>query len=67
MKASRMDWDVFGYFIAVLLAGGLLLAITAVPGNSAEIFPSPRPGELVQIVQRVWEGRPIAGDEPCSQ
>lgn len=44
------------YFVAVLLAVGLLFAITAVPSNSADLFPDPSPEELVQAVQRVWEG-----------
>jgi hypothetical protein len=39
------------YFVAVLLAVGLLFAITAVPGNSAELFPEPNPDELMQAVQ----------------
>jgi hypothetical protein len=47
---------VFVYFIAVLLAVGLLFAITAVPSNSAALFPSPSPDELAQGVQWVWDG-----------
>jgi len=47
---------VFVYFVAVLLALGLLFAITAVPTNSAELFPDPSPEELVQAVQWAWEG-----------
>ena len=56
MKTVR-NWGVFAYFVAVLLAVGLLFAITAVPSNSADLFPSPSPKELVQVVQWVWMGR----------
>jgi hypothetical protein len=55
MKSIR-NWDVFGYFAAVLLAVGLLFAITAVPSNSAELFPNPSPKELLQGLQWAWDG-----------
>ena len=40
---SKPRWvlDVWLYFAAVLVAFGLLLAITALPGNAADLFPSP--------------------------
>ena len=55
MKTVRR-WEVFVYFVAVFLAVGLLFAITAVPGNSAELFPNPTAAELMQVVQWAWEG-----------
>ena len=45
------NWGVFVYFVAVLLAVSLVFAITAVPSNSAELFPDPSPAELMQAVQ----------------
>jgi hypothetical protein len=47
---------VFLYFVAVFAAIGLLFAITALPGNSVEVFPEPSPQELVQAVRWAWEG-----------
>lgn len=55
MKTAR-DWEVPGYFAAVLIAVGVLFAITAMPGNSAELFPNPSAAELVRAVQCVWTG-----------
>ena len=55
MKASR-NWGISVYFVAVLVAVGLLFGITAIPGNSAELFPNPSPEDLVQVFQWVWEG-----------
>ena len=55
MKTVR-NRGVFAYFVAVLFAVGLLYAITAFPGNSADLFPDPDPAQLVQAVQWVWEG-----------
>jgi hypothetical protein len=49
------NWGVFAYLVAVLIAIALLFAITAVPGNSAELFPNPSSEELAQVVQWVWE------------
>lgn len=55
MKIFR-NWGVFAYFFAVLLAVGALFAITAVPGNSVDLFPNPSPDELAQAVQWIWRG-----------
>jgi hypothetical protein len=50
------NWGVFVYFVAVLFDAGFLFAITALPGNPADLFPNPSPDELVQVVQWIWEG-----------
>jgi hypothetical protein len=49
------NWAVFVYFVAVLLAVGVLFAISAVPRDSAELFPNPSAGEVVQVVKWIWE------------
>lgn len=50
------NWGVFVYILAGLVSVALLLAITAVPSNSANLFPSPGPEELFQAVQWVRDG-----------
>ena len=49
-------WSVLTYPLAVLLAVGVLFAITVVPGNSADLFPSATPNDLARIVRCAWNG-----------
>jgi hypothetical protein len=53
MKMDR-GWDVFAYVATALLAVALLVGVTAIPGNPAELFPNPSPQELMQGVQWAW-------------
>jgi hypothetical protein len=58
------NWEVFVYILAALVSVVLLLAITAVASNSADLFPSPRPEELLQTVQWVRDGSFLGGTRP---
>jgi hypothetical protein len=46
--------EVMVYLASVVLAIGMLLAITAVPGRSAELFPGAGAHELMQAVDWAW-------------
>ncbi len=63
MKTAR-DWEVPVYYAAVLIAFALLFAITAVPGNSAELFPNASADDLVQGIRWLWDGASGTCEQP---